>query len=48
MFMVAVSCVWIKIELLGFSGGEDQKIPCIRKTIELKNEAVQAGSPHLS
>lgn len=45
--MVVVSCVWIEIELLGFSGGKDQKIPCIRKTTELKNKVVQAGSPHL-
>lgn len=46
--MVDVSDVWIKIELLGFSGGEDQKIPCIRKNPDLKNKAAQAGSPHLS
>lgn len=35
------------IEIPDFSGGEDQKIPCIRRTTELKNKVVQAGSLHL-
>ena len=46
--MVPVSCMWIEIEFPSFSGGEDQNIPRIQRTNDLKNKGVQAGKPHLS
>lgn len=48
IFMVPVSFISNSIELQSFSGGEHKKIPCIRRTKELKNKGMQPGSLHLS
>ena len=47
-FMLPVSCTGIEIELSGFSGGEHQKFPWIRRTSQLENKGMQPGSLHLS